>query len=539
MKGLAGFISILMVVLGGVSAFSADAPFQVTYLSAEYVYLDGGAENGLQTGDTLMVVGRQDDSILVEVVFTAGHSASARKVSGKSNPVTGDRLAIFSRARDKEKPAIATGIVSGAGDVTDEIKQAESRLGSSSPASPTIKGSFSLGFYHWSDRSPANLDFSQTSSRLNLRVHRLWNDHITFAIRSRGRYENRARAFSTIGRASWENRLWEFSLTYDNKNEGIFMAAGRVLPRRMAATGYLDGAVIEYGLSQSFRVGFLGGSQPDWLYGDPGVSLNRVGGYFSLISSGEGLLSYEQTIAGIGEAHAEKINRSFVSLSGKFSYGSRWGVNHTMEIDINTGWRKTRADDKISLSRAYLYGYYRLGRSLRAGLSYDNLKRYWTYEYITLADSLFDNRTRQGVRLRIDWTASGLWFLSGSLGRRDNSGETDPTISYSANLRRSKFPLAAATMALSFYAFDGPHESGLNYSFRCQMSTAKFGLIHIGYGRYQYAVDEINENRSSWYLETGLDADLGAAYYLGLSGQYNSGADIDGWRFQTELGFRF
>jgi len=529
----------MVLLLAAVSGAEENTAFKVTYISAENVYIDGGNEDGLLVGDTLLLKGKDKDTVLVEIQYVAGHSASCRKISGIADPVIGDRFIIQASALSDDMP-VTEETTADAPVELPEISSLKSGTVSERIAKPStkVKGNVALRYYYWSDQSPANLDFSQTNTRLNLKVHHLWNEHITFVLRSRGRYDARRQAYSNVDKSSWENRLWELSLVYDNEESGLSIAVGRILPQNLAASGYLDGVQMEFDLSESVRLGMLGGSRPDWLYQSIGSSLNRGGAYATYNSRGTGKLQFEQTLAGIGEAHSDRISRSYLISTGRISYSSNWGINHNVEIDINAGWRKDRAGQTVAVSRAYVYGYYKLIRNLRLGLSYDNLKRYWTYEYMGTADSLFDDRIRQGWKARADYSVSGKWFLSGSLGMRSHPDKADPTITYSMNFRRSGLLTNTVTVAAMYSAFDGPHEHGANYFGQIQLFSAMPGVIHVTYGHYQYAVDEIDEDRSSWYLEAGLDTDFGRNYYMGGSIQYNTGADIKGWKFQSELGYR-
>lgn len=532
------YILMVMALYAARSTFAGDGTYKITYISAEHVYIDGGSEDGLNAGDTLRANGTGPDTVLVELLYTAGHSSSGRKISGNSRLSEGDRLVVH--ARTQAGPDLESASAVSANSINelaaDPIEITD--FPDEPPASTLIKGTLSFGLYHWSDHSPANLDFTQTSTRLNMKVHHLWDEHVTLIIRSRGRYDARDRAYSSVGRSEWENRLWELSLVYDNDAKGLYIAAGRILPKRMAAAGYLDGAVVEYEIGRSLHIGLMAGSEPDWMYRTSGPSLNRAGGYMTLLAGAQKSFYFEQTLAVIGEMHSDRISRSYMVSSGRLSYSSRWGINHTTEIDINTGWRKDRTGESVAVSRAYVYGYYRLNRALRLGLSYDNLKRYWTYEYMSVADSLFDDRSRQGWRARAEVSPGVHWYLSGSFGLRNHPDAADPTTAFSVNLRRSKFIRQSASLALMYSGFNGPHEHGTNYSGQLQIITIRPGVMHFGYGRYQYAVDEVNEDRSSWYLESGVDTDIGKNYYIGGSVQYNTGADIDGWRYRAEFGYR-
>lgn len=532
------YILMAMVLYSAQPTCAVDGNYKITYISAEHVYIDGGSEDGLNVGDTLRADGAGADTVLVELLYTAGHSSSGRKIFGNSMLSVGDRLVVHARAQSGPVLKSAHEVSADAIDepAAEPIEIAGFR--DEPPASSLIKGTLSLGFYHWSDQSPANLDFTQTSTRLNMKVHHLWDEYVTLVIRSRGRYDARDRAYSSVGKSEWENRLWELSLIYDNNDKGLYIAAGRILPKRMAATGYLDGALIEYDIGRSLHIGLMAGSEPDWMYRTSGPSLNRAGGYMTFLAGTQKSFYFEQTLAGIGEMHSDRISRSYMVSSGRLSHSSRWGINHTAEIDINTGWRRDRTGESVAVSRAYVYGYYRLNRALRLGLSFDNLKRYWTYEYMSVADSLFDDRSRRGWRARAELSPGANWFLSGSFGLRNHSDATDPTTAFSINLRRSRFIRQSASLALIYSGFDGPHEHGTNYSGQLQIITIKPGVMHFGYGRYQYAVDESHEGRSSWYLESGVDTDIGRNYYIGGSIQYNTGADIDGWRYRAEFGYR-
>ena len=162
---------------------ASGSAFKVTYVSAEHIYINGGTEDGLAVGDTLTFIGKNRDTVLVELAYTAGHSASGIIVSGAGLPVVGDLL-LASTKVGTETPIEPEPIIVSQPpeDIPKEIVQEEPFKDETVP--PTeLKGTISFGVYHWSDQSPANLDFTQTNTRMNLKVHRLWDEHLTLAIR--------------------------------------------------------------------------------------------------------------------------------------------------------------------------------------------------------------------------------------------------------------------------------------------------------------------------------------------------------------------
>lgn len=534
-------LSAFIVLLAAAESLSAArTEFTVTYVSADHVYIDGGAEDGLAVGDQLVKVSAAQDSVILEIVFAAGHSASCRVTSGTSGVAVGDRVAYHARGGEApiEEPVSLPDTVSAPPEEPSPTEPTASAA-HFSPAPVRLSGGLSLGFYYWADAGPANLDFSQSNARLTLKAQRLWNQHLTLALRTRGRYDARERSYGTVDRTEWENRLWELSFTYDNPSSRIYWSAGRLLPRPLSVVGYLDGALVELRLSNLWRIGLLGGQQPDWLYRTEDQSIAKGGGYLSFASNQSRSFSITQTIGGVGEYQSSRVSRSFIVSQGRVALGSRWGISHSEEIDIYTGLRKDRVGRSVSLSRAYVHMFWRAHRDVQLGLSYDNLRRYWTYDYVTLADSLFDDRVRQGWRLRADWSPSNLWSIGVSGGYRDRPDNEDPTLTYSLSIRRSDLLYRWLSASLSVNGFDGAFEHGLNYLARLHLLTRQVGQWHFDYGNYRYSVEKLNESRKSWLVETGVDTDIARHYFLSGAVQYNSGDDIDGWRLQAETGYRF
>ena len=93
-----------------------------------------------------------------------------------------------------------------------------------------------------------------------------------------------------------------------------------------------------------------------------------------------------------------------------------------MELDINRDWRKERTGNTISLSSLYLSGFLKFSNQWSTQLSYDNRRNYYYYQYISIADSLFDDAFRQGLRLRINMNAlkNIRFYLSGGIRKREN-----------------------------------------------------------------------------------------------------------------------
>jgi hypothetical protein len=398
-------------------------------------------------------------------------------------------------------------------------------------------GSVSFDVHHWADDAAPGLDYTQSTARLNLRVRRLWNQHLTLVARSRGRYEDRAPSYRSAA-TEWNNRLWELSLSYDNADRPVYLSAGRIVVRQLPSAGYLDGALAELRVGPSVRFGAFGGRRPAWLYPDDAASMSAYGGYVTLAGTGTGGFSVQQTAGAMTEYSGSEVNRSALLLTGHIRHGSTWGFYHTLEADLNTGWRKDAAGQSLSLSRAFASLNFRAARWVRVTASYDNLKPYWTYEYRSTADSLFDNRVRQGFRLTTQWSIGRRLAVSLGSGYRSRSGGDDPTITYLASVRRTALGSRWLSLYLSMAGFDGPFEHGQTYRGQADFAKPGWPRLRTGYGRYAYSVVGVAGSRASSSVDFGADFDLWRTVYSGLWAEHNTGDDIKGWRLQAEIGYR-
>ncbi len=530
------FILFIMLALAAAGVLAADG-FTVRYLSAENVYLDSGEADGLIVGAKLIVLGTNGVKAELEVVYVAAHSASCKVIGDPSVIQVGDKV------RLKELPPSVEASIPDtiqAETQTDTVAAQSSAPIKPKRAATPISGSVSMIFYHWNDNTEPNLDFTQTTARLSLKARRLWGREITFAVRGRGRFDKRVRDYRAgIEREDWQNRIWEFSLAYEEPTAPVNLYAGRILPRRAGGVGYLDGLIVEGMLSEQFRVGAFGGSAPDWMYDDRRYTLMKGGGYFSFSAGAYDRLFFDQSIGLVGEYHSGETNREFLVLQGRLNKASTWGLYHTAEFEINRGWRKERAGRSFELSNIFLNWWVRPSERLRFSLSYDNRTNYWTYDTRTTVDSLFDDNLRQGARFQSDLSLPGQFYSSGSFGYRKRDGDPDPTWSYSAQLRKANAFIRGLSLSAQYAGFDGPTNRGYNYSLRGSRLFGNRYTIGVGYGSYAYRATEMPDYRTNNWVELSGQADISRHYWLGLLFQTDSGDDIQGYRVQSELGYRF
>jgi hypothetical protein len=283
----------------------------------------------------------------------------------------------------------------------------------------------------------------------------------------------------------------------------------------------------------------VAGSQPRWQFTSGGPSLSKGAVYLRFVRQDGGQFRYEQTLGFVGEYHGQEVNREFISLQGQSSIGNRFWFSNAIEGELNRSWRKERAGKSLTISNIYLSTSYRFSRALRTGLSYDSRKNYWTYEQRKLSDSFFDNHIRQGMRFQLDVMPGYQVAIASSLGYRKRAGDPKPTYSYSVNMTKSGLILSANTVGVSLAGFSGPYEHGHNLTAQIGQNFGSAGSMTISYGLFLYSVSAETGNRSSRWIEFSGQANITSTCFFSGLVQHNTGDDVQGNRFQAELGYRF
>ncbi len=533
--------SFLIMIIAGwfllLGTVQATGTITVKYLSAENVYLDAGEADGLTVGAQLAVLGTSGVKAEIEVVYVAAHSASCKLIGPSGDIKIGDKVQLKSLPAVDSIAVTKDTVVQAPPDTV--VRAPEPEVRHPKMGGPQLFGSVAVGIYHWNDMSASNLDFTQTTARISVKARRLWGKDLTLAVRGRGRFDKRQRDYRTdVGRNDWQNRLWEFSLSYEEPSSPVRFYAGRILPRQTGGIGYLDGLLVESSLSGRIHAGFFAGTYPGWLYDERPISLNKTGGYLSYVSGNYSGLYFEQNVGAVGEYHARDVNREFLVLQGRLSRGALWGISHTGEIDINRSWRKERSGKTIELTNLYLNSWVRPIERVRLSLSYDNRTNYWTFDNRSVADSLFDDNLRQGVRLQTDINLPADVLSSGSIGYRDRAGDPDPSWSYSILVRKGNALFRGMTLSAQYAGFDNSNTHGYNYTLRTSSFFHTRYSLGIAYGRYAYRDVTGLSSGNSW-VEFSGQTDVSRHHWLGLRFQKDTGDDIKGFHVQSELGYRF
>ena len=503
---------------------------KINYISANHVYLATGYKSGLTVGDTVQVWRNSQKLADLVIVHCAANSASARPLA------PGIKFKVGDRVQFKANLKVAT-----VHDTLTSRKRTFTVYNSQPRRSKTrITGSVSVQGYWFKDGNNGKYDFNQPAVRLRLRGRNLLTEGFNLNLRFRSRYDRRSRRFEDrVPQNEWRNRLYEAALIYEKPAAPLYARLGRIISPNFSGIGYIDGMLLQHNLSEHLNWGFFAGTQPEWQYSDFQTSYQKYGLFTGYKSGSYATRRMEVNLSLAGVYHGKNISREFLYLRSSYSYASNWSVYQTLELDLNRGWRKTRSNESIGLSGLYINGQYRWSDWLRTGLSYDNRKNYYTYELRSIADSLFDDAFRQGIRLHSYLTLTRNWRLSLNAGVRHRQSDTRPTYTFGFRATRRNLLWRSLTAAIRFSGFNNFYGTGYHPSLSLFQRFRKGHNISLAYGTYMYNLSSNSGLKINQWLRLQGQYELPANLYLSGSYEYDLGDDVEGQRMWAELGYYF
>lgn len=538
---LAALVATLLPVAGASQAGAR--PIAVSYVSSSSVYLDAGRAEGIAVGARLRVVRGGERVAELEVDFVAEHSASCRVLETAVELRPGDRVV---RIGGETPPApearsATPGIVEILPIPPPVRIEGDDLTGYARAPRTSASGVFALGYRTFSP----GFGRSSTESlgRLSLRLRDLAGRPYELRARLRAREVTRDGYGASVERRQRSDRLYELALLYDPPEGRFAFQLGRLATGGFSSLGYLDGLLGELRLGRRFAIGAFGGLRPDLTELGLESAGEKYGAFLRFVTARDGDSPYAEILLGGASERSEEgeVSRDFVTVESRFGGGSRWWLFQRAEIDLNRGWRRDAAGSTSQVTNAAISGSLRLGRRLRATLSYDQRRNYLTWENRpALPEEVFTRLFREGGRLALEWQRDG-WSAALGAGLERARDLDDPTTSaFVSLLKGGSFgrPLllggdlswhsggAAEGYVASLrtrWAFRGGHDLGLT------LGASQTTLAEAAFG----------PDRENQWLRLSGTVQLPLRIYLFGEYELSTGDDLDGDRATLEVGYRF
>jgi len=526
------YIIFILMITGFVQSGWADpSGLKVKYVSADHVYLDGGSSVGLTVGHECKILRGNNIYALLKVVYVTQRSASCEIISAKGPVLVGDAVTYMAEIQKQEIKE--SKIVSRKRKVLEKAKKKKSKK-------TRISGSLSLQLNQFSNVNNHDFDYTQPGMRLRFSARDLWGKNYHLRIKFRSRYYDRTnRSGRNLLRDEWRNRLYEVSFSYDNPDAIFNYKAGRIISRAFSGVGYIDGLQVNHNVAKIFKWGMFAGSQPTWQYSKFQTKMQKYGVFSQFTPVLQKGRYFETVLSLAGEYHNGIISREFLYLKNNLNWLRQFSLYQSLELEINRNWRKEKSGKSLTVSGLYLNGRYNFSRELSAGVSYDNRKNYRTYRIRSLADSLFNEAARQGLRSNVSYRFLKRFRIMANLGTRWRSAENDPSLAYSMGLNARNMMLKGLTLQARYSGFSNPYTEGKNTSFSVYKSFSAGHYLQLNYGNYLYDIRNFDQDQTLHWIRMNTQIELPLRLYIYSNYEYHWGDERKGHLIFTELGYRF
>lgn len=484
---------------------SAIVDFDVRYISADKVYLDGGRGGGLRPGDILTV---ERDGVLVArlvVESVAKNSSACHVLEGLDPSVISMDDRVFgipsgTQALPENEPVISSAGTSSLGSIA--VKDAADGTDSQGRTGKTrsrtrVRGSVSLVWQHHEDQDGNTTERPSTRFRLDAReiAGSPWYARVRATLRRIDRAPTSSRP------DEWNDRVSAFYVGYDAAVVGFEL--GRIPYIAAGGVGRLDGALARFQVAPWLQVGLFGGGLPSsrTVVGSEAFQSDMTKyGLFAVHTAhpGGGWTS-TQTVAASQWYEGSTEARRYLASSGNFRWDGGVYVSHTVEFDRAPG-----IDDlgvslgDWTLSDLRLSVRYARASNWSASVSHDERSRRPESSTVE-ADTTGTSYGYRGTRASLSYTpVKGLSTrMMASIRKADSDTLSSRSLALGATLHR--FPDRKSRLRVDAQFYRTRYADGWNPGLRLERVMTKSVTLGAGGGARSYtAVSSLEKRDNRW-----------------------------------------
>ena len=230
-------------------------------------------------------------------------------------------------------------------------------------------------------------------------------------------------------------RVYDFAFRYD-PNKTTSLIVGRKINPILSNIGAIDGIQINKSW-EKLTGGLILGSRPDFNDFGYNIDLFEVGIYGSHSSENK---TNRSSIALTQQMNGKSIDRRSLYFTQQSRVSDKFRYYLNGEFDL---YEKINDITKTSLKLTgfYLSTTYKPNKTLSISSSYNSRKNIIYYEtFKSYAEQLYDDETRHGIRMRVNWKAKKYVYIGINSGYRYKNGDSRSSYNYSGTLSHSQVP---------------------------------------------------------------------------------------------------
>jgi hypothetical protein len=531
--------------------------FAVKYVSADSVYLEGGTNAGLATGQKLIIrrKGAEDTIVArIEIESVVASSAVGRIVSGGGAIAPGDIAClspeeVAKRKLSSENTRKYPQIISFTQD--DPLDQ-EVREHLPKPPSPEVnrmRGRFGIDFGYLQQQGGSASALTGVTLRID--DSRLGGSYWNLRGYYRGYRHTRGGNSGKPILADLVNRTYHLSLTYDNPNSHWVGGVGRMLVPWASSLDTLDGFYLgrRYGKA---TLGVFGGSAPDPTSWDYDPQRQMAGGFFNFEGGSYNSWRYTST-SGIALTRSNwHPDRQFGFFQNGLFYKRYLSVYSDQQVDLfnspNTELSNSlpatdilsRAQSKsgIALSRSYLTVRLQPLKAFSFDISENYFRSIPTFDERLLSTGLLDKYLFQGLSAGFHLDLPYKMGIYSTVGRSSRSGDASPSWDYLAGVTASDILHTRIRADLRYSRFAASFGQGTYRSLTLGRELGEGLQFDVQVGQQDVLSSFTSQSRSR-FINGNLNWLFGPRYYLGVGFTAYRGNTENYRQSYITLGYRF
>ena len=546
---------LLMVASAALLGAQPEQPrmsFEVTYVAADVIYINGGSDEGLTEGMELEISRLEPGQPLmaaqpvgsVRIQATAPSSAVCTILLNGGGIAKGDHAALSSgdaeqvayllTSQNSRKYAqiISFSDYTGEDPLKDELR-------AYIPKPPLaeinrVKGRISFQQSSLFDGTSGRAS-SQTGVSIRGEATRLGGTYWNFAGNWRGRISTR-RGPETL--TDLINRTYHVGFTYDSPYAKNTMGFGRLLLPWASSLNTIDGGYYGRKLGQSATAGAFAGSTPDpsaWNF-DPN---RQIVGVFSNFETG----SFENVrySGTFGVAHTRRNwrpERQFAFFENTVAVNRRFSVFHNAEVDNRSRGRFGSDTSGPVLSRSFLTVRAEANEYVTLDLSHNYFRGVPTFDDRLIGVGLVDQLLFQGVSGSIRVKLPARSSAYGQLGRSDRRGDESSSFNYLLGYTWGRLPWIHMRADFRTSSFSSSFGSGHYHSVSLSYDLREALRLEMQAGRQDFSGSLTQQNRAI-FINSSLEWFFQEDYFLGTGITVYRGNIQDYSQVYFDLGYRF
>ncbi len=440
---------------------------EISFISSQNIYVKYENTKQVEVGDTLFIKVNGEYIPAIKVQFLSSVSAAGPVLNELKLKINDEVFAFIKKSIDT--------VISDTNGRSDSIKvnQTEQDL---IPIQREVKvrteqylrnierinGRFSIQSYSNISNSGKREEFQRWRYSFSLNADNISNStlsissYITFAYRA----DEWKETVNSIGKGM---KVYDLSLKYGFSDKSN-LQVGRGLNRRISNIGSVDGVqfVSNY---NNFYGGLIAGSRPDTKDYGYNIKLFQYGGFVGRSdTTGSGII--ENSLGFFQQTNNFITDRRFLYIQHTNSAIEKTFFMLSAEFDL---YKKINENvsNTFSFTSLFLSARYSPNRIYSFSLSYDARKNVLYYEtYKNFIDSLFENETRQGLRIGTNIKPLNNLFIGINAGYRYSGSDPKPSGNIDASVSYTNIPFIESTSTFSYSYLSGSYVNGSIFGIR-------------------------------------------------------------------------